>query len=295
MTKKFTIHIKGGFSERKGLIQFSDIVQTDSLNDRTRNKIYSAIQDIFTSLDSNMVGLKNKFCEYLYEEILSLTKNHIPRSHNSYCPYDYGKIFESIYEMILSYDYNEVFDLIEGMIKTFNYVDDKNPFKIDHKEDIFINRINSIFVNENVNYKIINGLITDIVGKEEINSINETINNSDKVVSNHFKKALELLYKTKDYDNSIKESITAVESICQIITGNNKATLGDGLKKLKEDIHPALKTAFEKLYGYTSDANGIRHANGIGEGNSTFSEARYMLISCSAFINYLKEQCNINN
>ena len=295
MTKKFTIHIKGGFSERKGLIQFSDIVQTDSLNDRTRNKIYSAIQDIFTSLDSNMVGLKNKFCEYFYEEILSLTKNHIPRSHNSYCPYDYGKIFESIYEMILSYDYNEVFDLIEGMIKTFNYVDDKNPFKIDHKEDIFINRINSIFGNENVNYKIINGLITDIVGKEEINSINETINNSDKVVSNHFKKALELLYKTKDYDNSIKESITAVESICQIITGNNKATLGDGLKKLKEDIHPALKTAFEKLYGYTSDANGIRHANGIGEGNSTFSEARYMLISCSAFINYLKEQCNINN
>lgn len=295
MAKKFTIHIKGGFSERKGLIQFSDIVQTDSLNDRTRNKIYSAIQDIFTSLDSNMVGLKNKFCEYFYEEILSLTKNHIPRSHNSYCPYDYGKIFESIYEMILSYDYNEVFDLIEGMIKTFNYVDDKNPFKINHKEDIFINRINSIFVNENVNYKIINGLITDIVGKEEINSINETINNSDKVVSNHFKKALELLYKTKDYDNSIKESITAVESICQIITGNNKATLGDGLKKLKEDIHPALKTAFEKLYGYTSDANGIRHANGIGEGNSTFSEARYMLISCSAFINYLKEQCNINN
>ena len=295
MAKKFTIHIKGGFSERKGLIQFSDIVQTDSLNDRTRNKIYSAIQDIFTSLDSNMVGLKNKFCEYFYEEILSLTKNHIPRSHNSYCPYDYGKIFESIYEMILSYDYNEVFDLIEGMIKTFNYVDDKNPFKINHKEDIFINRINSIFVNENVNYKIINGLITDIVGKEEINSINETINNSDKVVSNHFKKALELLYKTKDYDNSIKESITAVESICQIITGNNKATLGDGLKKLKEDIHHALKTAFEKLYGYTSDANGIRHANGIGEGNSTFSEARYMLISCSAFINYLKEQCNINN
>ena len=185
--------------------------------------------------------------------------------------------------------------VIYQMIKTFNYVDDKNPFKIDHKEDIFINRINSIFVNENVNYKIINGLITDIVGKEEINSINETINNSDKVVSNHFKKALELLYKTKDYDNSIKESITAVESICQIITGNNKATLGDGLKELKEDIHPALKTAFEKLYGYTSDANGIRHANGIGEGNSTFSEARYMLISCSAFINYLKEQCNINN
>ena len=58
---------------------------------------------------------------------------------------------------------------------------------------------------------------------------------------------------------------------------------------MKSEIHPALKTAFEKLYGYTSDANGIRHANGIGEGNSTFAEAKYMLISCSAFINYLSE------
>ena len=77
--------------------------------------------------------------------------------------------------------------------------------------------------------------------------------------------------------------------MCQIITQNNKATLGDALKLLKDKIHPALKSAFEKLYGYTSDANGIRHANGLGEGNLTFEEAKYMLISCSAFVNYLKE------
>lgn len=50
-----------------------------------------------------------------------------------------------------------------------------------------------------------------------------------------------------------------------------------------------MKGAFEKLYGYTSDANGIRHANGLGEGDSTFEEAKYMLICCSAFVNYLKE------
>ena len=77
--------------------------------------------------------------------------------------------------------------------------------------------------------------------------------------------------------------------MCQILTKNNKATLGDALKLMKDKIHPAMKGAFEKLYGYTSDANGIRHANGLGEGNSTFEEAKYMLISCSAFVNYLKE------
>ncbi len=67
-----------------------------------------------------------------------------------------------------------------------------------------------------------------------------------------------------------------------------KATLGDALKLLKDKIHPAMKSAFEKLYGYTSDANGIRHSNGL-ERKFTFEEAKYMLISCSAFVNYLKE------
>ena len=40
-------------------------------------------------------------------------------------------------------------------------------------------------------------------------------------------------------------------------------TLGSTLKKLEKDggvvIHGAMKTAFEKLYGYTSDSDGIRH------------------------------------
>lgn len=290
MVKKYSIHVKGGFSERKGIIQFSDIVQTTTLNTRTRNKLCSAIEDIFMSIaDSNILKLKDKFCEYFYEEIISLTKNHIPQSYDMFSRYDYGKVFENIYEIVFSYDYNEIFNLIEGMIKTFDYVDKSNPYKYKLKKIEFIDRINSIFLEENVNYKIISDIITDIVSDDEIKSLDDTINNPAKVVSAHFQKALELLYKTKDYDNSIKESITAVESMCQIITNNNKATLGDGLKALKAEIHPALKIAFEKLYGYTSDANGIRHANGIGEGNSTFAEAKYMLVSCSAFINYLSE------
>lgn len=62
------------------------------------------------------------------------------------------------------------------------------------------------------------------------------------------------------------------------------------LKKIEDSgvvIHKALKSAFNILYGYTSDANGIRHAGDIGGPSSTFDEAKFMLVSCSAFINYL--------
>ena len=95
-----------------------------------------------------------------------------------------------------------------------------------------------------------------------------------------------------DYENSIKDSISAVEAMCDIILGE-KGTLGDALKKIEKNniapLHPALKEAFLKLYGYTSDSeSGIRHAASIGGSSATFAEARYMLVTCAAFLNYLK-------
>jgi hypothetical protein len=51
-------------------------------------------------------------------------------------------------------------------------------------------------------------------------------------------------------------------------------------------MHGALKSAFNKLYGYTSDEDGIRHAI-LEESNVGFDEAKYMIVVCSAFVNYL--------
>lgn len=83
-----------------------------------------------------------------------------------------------------------------------------------------------------------------------------------------------------DYENSIKESISAVEAICCIITGEtgSQATLGKTLKRLEDHgvtIHPSMGQAFSKLYGYTSDADGIRHG-GIDFTNAPAEDAKYM-------------------
>jgi len=56
-----------------------------------------------------------------------------------------------------------------------------------------------------------------------------------------------------------------------------------------DDALRALKQAFEKLYGYSSDADGIRHAL-MGDSNVDFEEAKYMLVTCCAFVNYLAEK-----
>ena len=282
--KNVEIHVKGGFSERKGIKHFSDIVQTNDLNERTRNKLYTALKKIFDLIKKDPNKYADYFVEYVYEEIFSLTKRDIP----NYYGYEYSKIFEIIYGIFQNENYIEVFTFIEGIIKAYTYIDNISYSRYNCRK-YYIQLISDIFSTEHVNYRIINGKVTDIVNEEQIKCVEKTLNNPYNVVSEHYAKAIEQLYSVKDFDNSIKESISSVEAMCQIITKNDKATLGDALKLLKNKIHPAMESAFQKLYGYTSDANGIRHSNGLGEGNSTFEEAKYMLISCSAFVNYLKE------
>src|SRR5262249_23586502 len=61
--------------------------------------------------------------------------------------------------------------------------------------------------------------------------------------------------------NSIRESINAVESVARTLAPDGN--LSNALDKLEAStkIHPAMKRAFGALYGYTSDAQGIRHAH----------------------------------
>lgn len=80
-----------------------------------------------------------------------------------------------------------------------------------------------------------------------------------------------------------------------IITGDTFATLGKALSEVekKHSLHGALKTAFSAIYGYTSDSSGIRHALLETDTAVGFEDAKFMLVSCSAFINYLKYKINI--
>lgn len=168
--------------------------------------------------------------------------------------------------------------------------------KIAKQKNEFISQVNRILQEENSGYRMISEIFVPITNEVELSAVEETLFSSFDVVEKHMKKALSL-YSDRlhpDYENSVKESISAVESMCCIITGESgkTATLGATLKKLEKHgihIHEAMKSAFEKLYGYTSDENGIRHG-GIDFKGALSDDARYMLISCSAFINYLTAQ-----
>lgn len=187
------------------------------------------------------------------------------------------------------------YDILE-IILSFSVLDSK-VIGSNEKEKItnFKNGVNKIFLEENIGYRIINNQVVDITNEEEIDEIEKAMDSIFDTVNNHFEKAL-LFYsdrKNPDYKNSIKESISAVESMCCIIC-EEKVELGKALGKLEKNgiyIHGAMKNGFQALYGYASDESGIRHG-GIEDTEVTEEDAKFMLVTCSAFVNYLKVKFN---
>jgi hypothetical protein len=137
-------------------------------------------------------------------------------------------------------------------------------------------------------YRLVAGRITPITSDEEIASVEQSLGLTGRfaAAAEHMRTALARFSdrNSPDYRNSVKESISAVESVCQIIAGDSKATLGDALKRL--GVHKALEKGFSAIYGYTSDADGIRHAL-LEESEVGADDAKFFLVSCSAFVNYL--------
>ena len=157
-------------------------------------------------------------------------------------------------------------------------------------------RLNKEFSRLNFAYRVVDKQIIEVTSEEEIAEIKKALDDNNDGVREHLTNALELCSKRPvgDYRNSIKESISAVEVICRKKTGEKD--LGRSLSKLQKKgviIPQSLKSAFEKLYEYTNnEVTGIRHALMDDEGTYTpgADEAIFMLVSCSAFINYLNKK-----
>lgn len=199
-------------------------------------------------------------------------------------PLNWGGVKKSLRKYFFSCSWFEVYDFIEFVASNYRFSSVSESFRTD---------CNYFLETELSGYRFVGEQIVPITSKEEIVEIEEALQvpKSLEPVSIHLKSALDKFSdkKSPDYRNSIKESVSAVEAMSNLIAGKNKATLGEALKKItdKVELHPALYKSFNSLYGYTSDADGIRHAL-LEEAKLDSEDAKFMLVACSAFINYLK-------
>jgi hypothetical protein len=141
-------------------------------------------------------------------------------------------------------------------------------------------------------YRFINRELGPITNPEEIAEIERAARAGVDPVTEHLQEAINQLPPNPNASprKSVDEAILAVEAVLKHLTSSGSSTLGEGLKEFEKRygaLRPGLKRGFEKLYAYTNGADGIRHAMTEEAQEVTVDEARFMLITCSAFTNYL--------
>lgn len=141
-------------------------------------------------------------------------------------------------------------------------------------------------------YRLIDNTIVPVASKEEADTVTNAFQDTANTEANgarvHLQDAASNLTAGK-YADSVRHSISAVESVARLLSKNAK-TLGPALTELEKQgaLHKALKEGFNKLYGFTSDEEGIRHALlDKDAANVDEADALYMMGACAAFVSYL--------
>ena len=297
------VRLRGGFSDRNGIKPENAEIQLTNFDRRTRIQLLNMINSLCNYVYNyySKERLEKFILQDIQDFIMFILSNVYSEVVDPRKCYDFDKFMEyRIYQTVQNAEYDDVLTLIEAIIQYWDkYLKEKgdryyNKFWGNYNEPSLFEAVNSFFEREYVGYRFVDERIVPISDKYEISAINDALSTGYKSVREHISKANKLLAdrENPDYENSIKESISAVEAICVIITGakGGEATLGKMLKKMEDHgvvIHGALKDAFDKLYGYTSSAKGIRHAGKMDGPSSTFEEAKFMLVACCAFINYI--------
>lgn len=274
------------FSERIGKRAPKDAVQVDTMDDDLRNGLWNAFY-IFVADDMNIY--QQRLLDSIFASFAVRFWDSFLKKRLTDLPFSTEGFLRAIEKYFFSCDAYGVYDFID-FVAEFEIENQPVPYD---KRALMVS-MNNVLADEFSAYRFVDGHLTPIVSQVEIDAVEQAIAATDgthyKGASIHLQTALEKLSDRRepDYRNSMKEAISAVESVCQVITGDSRATLGSALKQLEKTIplHGALKEGLLKIYGYTSDSNGIRHAL-HEEANLNQEDALFMLVTCSAFVNYL--------
>jgi AbiJ N-terminal domain 4 len=274
--------MKLSFAERIGIKKPKIELSKDNLSIDLKNTLWSIICTEVLSKLNTRVSYGGSFSELvsffkvLWIDFFKWPIDSLSVSQGQfYNEKDYNRLRDWFFKA----EWYDVYELLE--------------FIAEVSEPEFQEICNNYLKKEFSAYRFVNGNLVELNSKEEVIELEKTLKGSDKFapVQIHIKTALKLISdkKSPDYRNSIKESISAVESLCKIIINDEGATLGAALTAIekKHNLPKSLKAGFSSIYGYTSDNGGIRHGLLNGDVEITFDEARFMLIACSAFINYL--------
>lgn len=269
------------FSERFGLVDSDLHLQLKEMDEGLRNRLWNvSYEKVWKALrHGSIASYEMEIAGVVWRQSLNLSADRF----DSLVP---SEIVSEAKKRFFGLEWYRVYEVIEDVAKliataTFEWPDDAVNRELERGRSA---------------YRMRGGELIPLADDTETSEIEEAQSvSADRGLSGvraHLDTALEKLSARPkaDYRNSIKESISAVESLAKVLTGDENASLGDALKEIEKhvELHPALKAGYSKIYGYTSNEKGLRHAYGLtDEDKADFATAKYMLVSCAAFVNYL--------
>jgi hypothetical protein len=159
--------------------------------------------------------------------------------------------------------------------------------------DEFKRELASAFVMSRAAYRIFdNQYIVAIGTDEQAAAVERAITDAEAKNATAARKQLiaaGVALRNGDWSGCVRESIHAVEAMA-VRLAPEKNTLGAALAVLDRQghIHGSLRAAFDKLYGYSSNEEGVRHALVFGdEPKVDETDALFMLGACASFVSYL--------
>jgi len=278
------------FSQRIGKKSVHKQIQLESIDKDLKNCLWNVLNIcVFDFLKSySSYGEKTEYDRL----IVSIWLNYFKRPIDT-IPYHKSESLGIIRDHFFHGDWYEAYDFLE-------FLANLKDRTVNYSRNDLIEYSNHMLQQEYSGYRFIGNKIVPISNELELNDIEEVLKATSQLTSSkganiHLQRAIDKLSdrKNPDYRNSIKESISAVESIAKLISKEHKDTLGKTLSKIRDQIglHNALEKGFKQIYGYTSDGDGIRHAL-MENDTCDFEDAKYMLVSCSCFINYLIQKAD---
>lgn len=264
------------FSQRIGVTPLPEALRPAAMPPALRNSLWNAFDGW-----RRRKGLHSTFLNPLWENYWKLPRDAMPLQRFGGEKVGYDKAWAFVREQYFAMKWFEVYDFLDffiGQIKDTEALADA---------------VNDVLKTELAAYRVVGRQLVPITDPMEVQALEEALSDRGKFsnASEHLGMALAHLSSrtNPDYRNSIKESISAVEAVAKVLSGKDKAELGDALAALEKEgkLHGALKRGYTALYGYTSDANGIRHAL-MEEENLNSDDAKFFLLACTSFVNYLK-------
>lgn len=281
------------FSERYGYVKPTEVLKRGCLDSEGATALCNCYDHLAKWLHDYDVTYQLGYNESYTEMEETIWCFFLNQRRGDFYGYNRHKVVAVEYLLSTDNDWYLKFDLIEFSIKVLRRQCQQGDIRFEKIVNSFVKMLNATFLRLNYAYRVVDDLIVEITDDEEIKTI-ETAIEQKTATKTHLLCALKLLSNrpTPDYRNSIKESVSAVEALCREITSKN--TLGEAFKKLENNgvkIPVFLKSGFEKLYVYTNnEKTGIRHALMDDAETPQYDEAKFMLVACSAFVNYIQSK-----